>query len=223
MQKNRGLNFLGRVVDQQKQAPISGAKVLLNFPGTPPVVYTDLEGIYRFTVKPHSNSSIQGKITIEAKGYRSYESSIKLLPDKKDLGDIRLLKSDSEVRTPTLLIESSSSSNSSSSSSSNSSSMLILIIVALMTVLAITVVVFTKRSPPQEVPVEIPVETQKPHVKHHQKHKNNGFYGNNKNLFKVIEKSDVYDSNVMKKLMKPLNYGYTARWQKLSKSDQGIG
>ena len=97
MQKNRGINFLGRVLDQEKQAPISGVKVLLNFPGAPPVVYTDLEGIYRFPVKFDSSSSFKGELTIEAKGYKTYNSFIELLPNKKDLGDIRLLRPDSKT------------------------------------------------------------------------------------------------------------------------------
>ncbi len=103
MQKNRGINFLGRVLDQEKQAPISGVKVLLNFPGAPPVVYTDLEGIYRFPVKFDSSSSFKGELTIEAKGYKTYNSFIELLPNKKDLGDIQLLRPDSKTSEIQLL------------------------------------------------------------------------------------------------------------------------
>jgi len=217
MQKNQGINFLGRVVDQQKQAPISGAKVLLNFSGAPPVVYTDLEGIYRFTVKPNSNSSLQGQITIEAKGYRSHESSIKLLPDKRDLGDIRLLQSDSEVMTPT--------------SSTESSSMLIPMIVALMTVLAITVVVSTKHLAPQEIPLEIPVTPQKIRVKHHRKYKDNSLSGNTNSFAIVTDKSNkciailgiLSESDVINKFLKPLKYGYTEQLQKLVGSAHPTG
>ncbi|MBR8835379.1 MAG: hypothetical protein DSM106950_15465 [Stigonema ocellatum SAG 48.90 = DSM 106950] len=98
MQKNQGIHFLGRVLDQDKQAPISGAKILLNFPGAPPFVYTDFEGIYRFTVKFDGSDSFDGQLTIESKKYITYKAIIKLLPDNRDLGDIRLITPGSQAR-----------------------------------------------------------------------------------------------------------------------------
>jgi hypothetical protein len=161
MQKNHEMNFIGRVVDQRKYAPISGVKVLLNIPGAPPVVYTDLEGIYRFTVKSDSDS-INGQITIEAKGYRSYNSSIKLLPDKRDLGDIRLLRTDEEVNksAPT------STSREISKATSTESSMLILVLLAVMTGLIIMVAAVTKPSHPPDRRQEMPEKTRKDRSKH---------------------------------------------------------
>ncbi|MDJ0734305.1 MAG: carboxypeptidase-like regulatory domain-containing protein [Nostocaceae cyanobacterium] len=92
MTRNPQVNYIGRVIDQYRQAPISRAKITLTLnDATPIVTYTDLEGIYRFTVNYRERSSIQGTLTIEADGYRIYESSIRLSPDKNDLGDIRLL------------------------------------------------------------------------------------------------------------------------------------
>jgi hypothetical protein len=154
MPKNQGINFLGRVVDQHKQAPISGAKILLNFPGTPSVVYSDLEGIYRFTAKFNGSSSLNGQITIEAKGYRTYESFIELLPDKKDLGDIRLVSRNVESGTIT----------------SNDSSMLILIAVAILTALSLLVLVATKPSNQYSVPEETPQKVYKKPQKNRKKH-----------------------------------------------------
>ncbi len=178
MQKNRGINFLGRVLDQEKQAPISGVKVLLNFPGAPPVVYTDLEGIYRFPVKFDSSSSLKGELTIEAKGYRTHNSFIELLPNKKDIGDIRLLRPDSKTSDIQLirpdsktgdiqLIRPDSKTRVLTSTKTESSSMLLPIIVAVMTGLAILIAVAIKPLPqaePQETPVKIRTyHIKKPH------------------------------------------------------------
>ncbi len=163
MQKNRGINFLGRVLDQEKQAPISGVKVLLNFPGAPPVVYTDLEGIYRFPVKFDSSSSLKGELTIEAKGYKTHNSFIELLPNNKDIGDIRLLRPDSKTGD-IQLIRPDSKTRVLTSTKTESSSMLLPIIVAVMTGLAILIAVAIKPLPQAE-PQEIPVKIRTYHIK----------------------------------------------------------
>ncbi|MEI2579229.1 carboxypeptidase-like regulatory domain-containing protein [Scytonema sp. PRP1] len=85
------INYIGRVLDREKQAPISGAKVSLNLPGYSVVVYSDLEGIYKFQVPFDDSNVLEGEITIEAKGYKTYSSFIRLLPDDRDIGDIRLV------------------------------------------------------------------------------------------------------------------------------------
>ncbi|MDF5727041.1 MAG: hypothetical protein PUP92_03165 [Rhizonema sp. PD38] len=90
MSNNQEISFQGRVIDQEKQAPLSGIKVSLDFSGAPPVVYTDLEGIYKFKVNFRDSSIIKGQLTIEAKGYKTHNSRIELSPKHKDLGDIQL-------------------------------------------------------------------------------------------------------------------------------------
>jgi hypothetical protein len=160
MQKNHDISFLGRVVDQQKHAPISGAKVSLNIPGAPPLIYTDLEGIYRFTIKSKNMSSLQGQLTIEAKGYRSYHSFIKLLPDNRDLGDIRLLSTNPEIKTSTKSTEIPADS-----------SIMALILLTIMAGLIIIVAVATQPKPAQDMYQPTPVETQRNPNKPHRKHK----------------------------------------------------
>ncbi len=92
MTRNPQVNYIGRVIDQYRQAPISRAKISVTLNDANPIVtYTDLEGIYRFTVNYRERRNIPANLTIEADGYRIYESSIRLSPDKNDLGDIRLL------------------------------------------------------------------------------------------------------------------------------------
>jgi hypothetical protein len=85
------INYIGRVLDREKQAPISGAKVSMNLPGSSVVIYSDLEGIYKFQVPFDDSNVLEGEITIEAKGYKTYSSFITLLPDDRDIGDIRLV------------------------------------------------------------------------------------------------------------------------------------
>ncbi|MBD2770729.1 carboxypeptidase-like regulatory domain-containing protein [Iningainema tapete] len=147
MPNHKKINFLGRVIDQEKHAPISGAKVILNFPGSPPVVYTDLEGIYRFTVNADNHNISQGQITVEADGYNTSNSIIQLSQKSKDLGDIKLV------------IPSAKSNNnitySSKKSDNSTSDMLMPIMTALMIALATIMIAVliqpSTRSTPQEI------------------------------------------------------------------------
>ncbi len=95
MSKNQTINYLGRVLDKKKQAPIRGAKVSFNYEGNSVITYTDLEGIYRLTINSNHSEIIQGQLTIEANGYKNYSYLINLLSKQKDLGDIRLIESNS--------------------------------------------------------------------------------------------------------------------------------
>lgn len=98
MSENQKKNYVGRIVDWSKQAPIRAAKVIFeNHDATSIVCYTDLEGIYRFSAKPDSNGVIQGQITVEANGYQTYKTSIKLPGDKKDFGDITIVQGSSNT------------------------------------------------------------------------------------------------------------------------------
>lgn len=138
MPNNKEINYIGRVLDREKQAPISGAKVSLNFLDTSLVVFSDLEGIYKFKVKFGGNNILEGKITIEANGYKTFNSLIVLLPNKRDIGDIRLVYPNAvEIIYP----------------KSESSSNLLLIIAAIIVGLALIVAALTIPQP-QETPVK---------------------------------------------------------------------
>ncbi|KAB8320689.1 carboxypeptidase-like regulatory domain-containing protein [Tolypothrix campylonemoides VB511288] len=139
------INYIGRVLDREKQAPISGAKVSINLPGSLLVVYSDLEGIYKFQVPFDDRNVLEGEITIEAKGYKTYSSFIRLLPDDRDIGDIRLVYphyvSPHNVQPHAQEVENQDN--------------LLPILAAIMVVLALIVAALTL-PPPQETP---PLET----------------------------------------------------------------
>jgi hypothetical protein len=92
MSGNQKANYIGRVVDWSKQAPIRAAKVIFDDnQGNSAVSYSDIEGIYRFGANPDNNGVLQGDITVEANGYQTHKSKISLPRDKRDLGDITLV------------------------------------------------------------------------------------------------------------------------------------
>ena len=92
MSGNQKANYIGRVVDWSKQAPIRAAKVIFNDnKGNSVVSYSDIEGIYRFTANTDNNGVLQGEITVEANGYQTHFSKINLSGDKRDLGDTTLV------------------------------------------------------------------------------------------------------------------------------------
>ncbi|MGJ5675964.1 MAG: carboxypeptidase-like regulatory domain-containing protein [Nostochopsis sp.] len=122
MSKHQTITFLGRVIDQKKQAPISRAKVLLTYAGNSVITYTDLEGIYRLTINFNNSNSLQAQLSIQANGYKNYNSSIKLSSKQKDLGDVRLVEPNSNLNSSSNIVSSSSSSSSSSNKSSPTSS-----------------------------------------------------------------------------------------------------
>ncbi|MFQ4144611.1 carboxypeptidase-like regulatory domain-containing protein [Chlorogloeopsis sp. ULAP02] len=92
MPKPQTITYTGRIVDNKKQAPILGAKVTFVSQGNSIVCYTDIEGIYQLEINTNKSDSIHAKLTIEANGYKTYYSSIKVSPKQKDLGDIKLLE-----------------------------------------------------------------------------------------------------------------------------------
>ncbi len=98
MSGNQKANYIGRVVDWSKQAPISAAKVTFDGnEGNSVASYSDIEGIYRFTAITDSKGVLQGQITVEANGYQTHKSKINSPGDKHDLGDITLVGSTSSV------------------------------------------------------------------------------------------------------------------------------
>ena len=146
MPNHQDIHYIGRVLDREKQAPISGAKVSINLPGSSVVVYSDLEGIYKFQVPFDDSNVLEGEITIEAKGYKTYSSFIRLLPDDRDIGDIRLVyphnvsphnvsPHDQEVENQDNLLP---------------------IFAAIMVVLALIVAALTLPPPQETPPLEIP-------------------------------------------------------------------
>ena len=81
--------YIGRVIDNSTQLPITGGKVTLDLQGVLPVVCTDSEGIYRFKVT--LRNSLSGQLTVDAQGYQSYTRSITLARPVQTIDDIRLI------------------------------------------------------------------------------------------------------------------------------------
>ena len=111
-------NYIGRVVDWSKQAPIRAAKVIFeNNDGDSVVSYSDIEGIYRFSANTGSNGVLRGQITVEASGYQTHKSQINSPSDKHDLGDITLVGGTSKVTPQTNVSNRPSTSTTSTTSS----------------------------------------------------------------------------------------------------------
>lgn len=91
--------YLGRVLDAVTNTPIEGAKIQLAFEGAPPVVYTDSEGIYRFTLFADVGK-IYGRIWVTADGYERYNRIVDNPLEKTELEDIRLKLLPSPTDTP---------------------------------------------------------------------------------------------------------------------------
>jgi hypothetical protein len=141
MAKQTAISYIGRVIDYRKQAPISGAKVSFTAENNSLVTYTDLEGIYRFIVKPGDKKVLQGQIVVDAKGYPVYNSLIKLSTERKDLGDIRLgTRSQS---SPTNYRSTSGSRQ----ENSNLTVVIAIIIISFFTILAISLKSTPRREP----------------------------------------------------------------------------
>ncbi|GAA6619328.1 hypothetical protein [Scytonema sp. NUACC26] len=146
------VTYIGRIVDREKHAPISGAKISIGLPGKELIVYTDLEGIYKFPLDFGNYSVLEGEIKVEAKNYKNSSAFLRLSPQNKDLGDIRLVYphyqgSDRNLQT---------SVNSSVSSEHNIALPLVAVI---MIVFALLVAAMTLPSSQDNQPQEIPENT----------------------------------------------------------------
>ncbi|MEO1428837.1 MAG: carboxypeptidase-like regulatory domain-containing protein [Cyanobacteria bacterium J06633_8] len=120
MSGNQKANYIGRVVDGGKQAPIRAAKVIFDDnDGNSVVSYSDIEGIYRFSANPDRNGVLEGQISVEANGYQTYKSNINLPAGKKDFGDITLLQG-SASKTPTQDVEHTSNTSDTADTSKKS-------------------------------------------------------------------------------------------------------
>lgn len=65
--------FTGRVIDAESGNKIRGATVSLEIREVPPVLYTDSEGIFSFSLE---NATETVRLVIEAKGYQKYDRRI---------------------------------------------------------------------------------------------------------------------------------------------------
>ncbi|MCX7592239.1 MAG: carboxypeptidase-like regulatory domain-containing protein [Fischerella sp.] len=145
MSNHQTITYLGRVLDQKKHAPISGAKVSLTYEGNLVSTYTDLEGIYRLNVNFNNSNSLQGRLSIQASGYKSYNSFIRLSPKQKDLGDVLLVEPSSNLHS-----YSNIGSSSNFSSQSQTENLIPLpIIIAIMIVMFLIMAIAIKPSPPK--------------------------------------------------------------------------
>jgi formylglycine-generating enzyme required for sulfatase activity len=80
--------YVGHVFDAATGDPIEGAKVRLAIEGAPDVVYTDSEGVFRFTLP--EEKSLSGRIFVEAEGYKRQNRLVEIRPSRPDLEDFRL-------------------------------------------------------------------------------------------------------------------------------------
>ena len=85
--------YTGTVLDSDQGTPIPNATVSLDIPGTPITIYTDEQGVYRFTLPPKVTSSNENnvKIRVQASGYEISSRNISIT-DKR-VEEIRLTKS----------------------------------------------------------------------------------------------------------------------------------
>jgi hypothetical protein len=82
------LQYVGRVIDDSTGKAIYGTKVSLEFKGAPSIIYTDAEGVFRFSIPIETDTP--GRIKAEAEGYRPYDRFITLSSRNTGLEDIRL-------------------------------------------------------------------------------------------------------------------------------------
>lgn len=93
------IDYVGRVIDSVNLDPIKGAQVALDFRNVPPIVYTDNNGVYRFTLTL-SSEQIDGRVRIEAVGYQKYDRYITIYKSTPTIEEIRLIPSQSEISAP---------------------------------------------------------------------------------------------------------------------------
>jgi formylglycine-generating enzyme required for sulfatase activity len=102
LQSSTSVEYIGRVLDAKTEAPIRSAQVTLDFRGAPPIVYTDSEGIYRFTISAEGDK-LTGRVRIAATGYENYDRNITLLLNNPTIEDIRLTSLGIATGVPTML------------------------------------------------------------------------------------------------------------------------
>ncbi|WP_016952187.1 carboxypeptidase-like regulatory domain-containing protein [Anabaena sp. PCC 7108] len=80
--------FTGMVVNQ-KNTPIEGAKVSLQYSDIPMTEHTDTDGNFRFTIR-QDTKKVDPEIRIEADGYGTYERKIEISPERSSMERIVL-------------------------------------------------------------------------------------------------------------------------------------
>ncbi len=85
------IEYVGRVLDSNINEPVHNAKITLDFQGAPQIVYTDSEGVYRFTLNVESDNII-GRVRVDADNYEKYDRNITLFVDNSNIEDIRLVR-----------------------------------------------------------------------------------------------------------------------------------
>ncbi len=142
MSQPPNISYTGRIIDQRRQAPISGARVSFKSEEISIFTYTDIEGIYRLFINSTDTNTLQGELTIEAEGYRNYQSSIHLSPQQTELGDIRLLGLNEESSNPLLGVnEEYSNSNSWLEWDGDNSNLFPIIIMATIALFTIAIII----------------------------------------------------------------------------------
>lgn len=91
--QNGGRYFAGRVVDANTESSIRGAKITLEIQGAPPVMYTDSEGVFSFTIQDPGSSI---RLRVDAEGYGKFDRLIDI-SSKKGIEEIRLFPQQEEV------------------------------------------------------------------------------------------------------------------------------
>lgn len=65
------ITWSGRVVDAQSGRPVAQAKIMFEAQGTPIIVYSDSEGLFRVTSP--DETPINGRLFVEANGFQPYD------------------------------------------------------------------------------------------------------------------------------------------------------
>jgi len=103
--EEKQLEYFGRVIDSATEAPISGAQVSLDFQDAPPVVYTDNQGIFRFTISLDGPSST-GRVRIDVRDWAPNYRIVELSRAHPELAQPRQSPSRKLVQAETRLLTS---------------------------------------------------------------------------------------------------------------------
>jgi len=96
------MEYVGKVIDMAGN-PIVGAEVSLEVKGVPLVVYTDSQGVYRYSLSLGEEQTT-ARVQVRAAGYRFFERNVVLKADASQIEDIRLSRDETKMpltTTPT--------------------------------------------------------------------------------------------------------------------------
>lgn len=83
------IELQGRIINAEGGMPIADAKVSLTMNNTPPIVYSDAEGIFRLTLLVEADRAT-GKIVIQKEGFAPYDRLIDVQESTRVIEDIRM-------------------------------------------------------------------------------------------------------------------------------------